>query len=298
MTWGESIEVIDGPTEDGLYKVWYDGIVGWASGKYISFDGVGGTGGGWSERWIDVDRSSGIVTLYEGDNALASYWGAMGYDNSDYGYYATAIGTYYVYSFNRDLAWTEYGQAFITDWVAFDPKRNNGFHSSSLDENAMSSSRATAPPAAASPSNPGLPPRSTTSPRSECVSRSTGRRGITPITCRGRPRALPGQMGTPVQRRRPRPRPRESTEPSLDHGVPETAPDATGGRQDSPYRFERQRLAEVAVASNHGRRAEERVEDRFLRRFRGRLEERVDHPGAPRRPLRPRFRRERRPAAV
>ncbi len=135
MTWGESIEVIDGPTEDGWYKVWYDGIVGWASGEYISFDGVGGTGGGWSERWIDVDRSSGIVTLYEGDNALASYWGAMGYDNSDYGYYATAIGTYYVYSFNRDLAWTEYGQAFITNWVAFDPERNNGFHSYSLDEN-------------------------------------------------------------------------------------------------------------------------------------------------------------------
>ena len=134
MTWGESIEVIDGPTEDGWYKVSYDGMVGWASGDYISFDGVGGTGGGGSERWIDVDRSSGMVTLYEGDNALASYWGAMGYDTTDYGYYATAIGTYYVYEFYRDLAWTEYGQAYITDWVAYDPERNNGFHSYSRDE--------------------------------------------------------------------------------------------------------------------------------------------------------------------
>ena len=138
MTWGESIEVLDGPTEDGWYKVAYDGIVGWASGEYISFDGVGGTGGtggGSSERWIDVDRSSGMVTLYEGDNALASYWGSLGYDTTDYGYYATAIGTYYIYSMYRDLAWTEYGQAFITNWVAFDPERNNGFHSWSLDEN-------------------------------------------------------------------------------------------------------------------------------------------------------------------
>ena len=97
-------------------------MVGWASGEYLAFDGVGG-GGGWSERWIDVDRSSGMVTLYEGDSAIASYRGALGFDGSDYGYYATAIGTYYVYSMYADLAWTEYGQAYITNWVAFDPEQ-------------------------------------------------------------------------------------------------------------------------------------------------------------------------------
>jgi hypothetical protein len=57
----------------------------------------------------------------------------MGYDQSDAGYYATAIGTYYVYAKYAPLAWTDYGQAFIADWVAFDPDRNNGFHSWSMD---------------------------------------------------------------------------------------------------------------------------------------------------------------------
>lgn len=135
MTWGESVEVLSGPTDDGWYEVSYDGMTGWAAGEYLAFDGVGGGGGGGSEHWIDVDRSSGTVTLYVGGDAIASYSGSLGYDDSDDGYYATAIGTYYIYAKYADLAWTDYGQAYITDWVAFDPERNNGFHSWSLDEN-------------------------------------------------------------------------------------------------------------------------------------------------------------------
>jgi hypothetical protein len=135
MTWGEAVEILDGPTDDGWYQVSYDGEVGWAFGEYLSFGGVGGGGRGSSERWIDVDRSSQTVTLYEGENALASYWGALGYDDSDDGYYATAIGTYYVYDKWANLSWTDYGQAYITNWVGFDPERANGFHSWSMDEN-------------------------------------------------------------------------------------------------------------------------------------------------------------------
>jgi uncharacterized protein YraI len=135
MTWGESVEVLDGPTDDGWYQVSYYGEIGWASGEYLSFGGVGSSGSGSSERWIDVDRSSQQVTLYEGDNAVASYWAVLGYDDSDDGYYATAIGTYYVYDMWSDLSWTEYGQAYITNWVGFDPERANGFHSWSMDEN-------------------------------------------------------------------------------------------------------------------------------------------------------------------
>jgi len=40
-----------------------------------------------------------------------------------------------VYSKAKGLNWTEYGQAFITDWVGFDPDRANGFHSYSRDGN-------------------------------------------------------------------------------------------------------------------------------------------------------------------
>ncbi len=130
MGWGESIEVLSGPTDDGWYEVSYDGAVGWASGEYLSFDGVGG---GWDERWIDVNRSTQEVTLYEGDAAVASYWGSLGWDQSDDGYYATATGTYYVYDMWADLSWTEYGQAYVVDWVGFDPDRSNGFHSWSMD---------------------------------------------------------------------------------------------------------------------------------------------------------------------
>lgn len=131
MTWGETVEVLDGPTDNGWYKVSYGGKIGWVAGTYLAFDGVGGGG----ERWIDVDRTTHQVTLYVGGDPIASFWGAMGFDQSDAGYNATAVGTYYVYAKNADLAWTDYGQSYIADWVAFDPERNNGFHTWSLDAN-------------------------------------------------------------------------------------------------------------------------------------------------------------------
>jgi uncharacterized protein YgiM (DUF1202 family) len=211
MYQGESVTVLDGPTDDGWYQVDYLGSVGWAFGGYLQIDGapgwsdwvesgvggmastawvntetlniradasldawvmdrfaqgdevtvVGGEVNGfvpvdvhgqrgyvWSEylswdgpasagpeRWIDVNRSSQTVSLMSGDEVIASYWGAIGWDESDDGFYSTAIGTYYVYGKHADLAWTEWGQAYIMSWVGFDPARVNGFHSFSMDEN-------------------------------------------------------------------------------------------------------------------------------------------------------------------
>ena len=57
----------------------------------------------------------------------------MGWDTSDDGFYATAIGTYYVYAKHKPLNYTEWAKAYITDWVAFDPDRFNGFHSYTRD---------------------------------------------------------------------------------------------------------------------------------------------------------------------
>ncbi|MEZ4530138.1 MAG: SH3 domain-containing protein [Thermomicrobiales bacterium] len=145
MWQGEYVAVIDGPTGDGWYQVEYDGTVGWAYGGYLSIDGVGGWAsdagvGGVSsassgERWIDFNRSSQTVTLYEGSAPVASYWGAIGWDSSSDGFYSTAIGTYYVYSKYAPIAWTDWGQTYIKYWVGFDPGRSNGFHSYSLDAN-------------------------------------------------------------------------------------------------------------------------------------------------------------------
>jgi uncharacterized protein YraI len=131
IPFGESVEILDGPTDDGWYEVSYGGETGWVAGEYLAFGGVGGGVSG--ERLIDVNRSTQEVTLYEGDSAIATYSASLGYDDSDDGFYSTAIGTYYVYALNADLSWTDWGHVYFTDWVAFDPDRDNGFHSWSMD---------------------------------------------------------------------------------------------------------------------------------------------------------------------
>lgn len=144
---GEWVEIQDGPTADGWYWVAVDGRAGWADGAFLSAEGGAGvaasggeTGmlswqGGWAERWIDVSRSSQMVTLFEGDAPVGSYWAAMGADGSDDGFFATAVGSWSVYEMTEGLSWTDYGGGFITNWVGFDPNRFNGFHSFLLDEN-------------------------------------------------------------------------------------------------------------------------------------------------------------------
>jgi hypothetical protein len=146
MYQGEGITVLDGPTDDGWYYIDYQGVQGWAWGGYLAVNGSLGwdgpppsTGGNVAaepqvEKWIDVNRSTGVVTAYEGDAAVASFGASFGYDDSDQGFFATATGTYYIYGKNQDLTWTEWGQAFIEDWMAFDSSRSNGFHSWSMDQ--------------------------------------------------------------------------------------------------------------------------------------------------------------------
>lgn len=133
MYWGEEVQVLDGPIDGSWYEVTYGDLTGYAYGKYLDLGGVGGGSSG--EHWIDVDRSSQRVNLYEGGSLVASYWAALGWDLTDDGYYATANGSYYVFEKNADLTWTDFGKAYIADWVGFDPDRANGFHSWSLDGN-------------------------------------------------------------------------------------------------------------------------------------------------------------------
>lgn len=83
-----------------------------------------------SERWIDVDRSTGVVTLHEGGATIATFVGKIGKDPAPDGFYSTAIGTFHVYSMNRELTETPFAEGvYLTDWVGFDPERSNGFHS-------------------------------------------------------------------------------------------------------------------------------------------------------------------------
>ena len=82
------------------------------------------------ERWIEVDRSTALVMLHEGEAVIATYQGKIGRDPSPDGFYSTAIGTYHVYMKNKELTETPFAErVYLTDFVGFDPERSNGFHS-------------------------------------------------------------------------------------------------------------------------------------------------------------------------
>lgn len=126
---GSSLEII-GDASGGFYPVAYGWDTGWVAAEFLSWSPVGSG----QERWIDVDRSSGVVSLMVGNEAIAAFWGAMGFDLTDDGFYATANGTYYVYEKNAALTWTDWAKGYITYFVAFDPDRFNGFHSYTMDK--------------------------------------------------------------------------------------------------------------------------------------------------------------------
>jgi hypothetical protein len=137
---GERLTLLDGPTPDGWYRIEAGGQTGWVFGDGLAFDEARAALGqapppaaDSAMRWVDVDRTTQTVTLYEGDAAVAAYWAAMGSDPSDDGFFATAVGTFYVYEKIEGLSWTTWGGAWVGDWVGFDPARLNGFHSYSMD---------------------------------------------------------------------------------------------------------------------------------------------------------------------
>lgn len=148
-SWGQSFEVVGGPTPDNWYKIDYYGVHGFVLGDFLGAGGDGGATGSdvapaaataagsvgsvGGERWVDVDRSSGLVTLYDGDVAVVQVWAAMSSDQSESGFWATANGSYRVFAKEGALHYTPYGKAWIRNYVAFDPARDNGFHSYSLE---------------------------------------------------------------------------------------------------------------------------------------------------------------------
>ncbi len=138
---GQTFEVVGGPTWDNWYKIDYYGAHGFVLGDYLGTGAVstGATGapaapaGSAGERWVDVDRSSQLVTLYEGGVVVLQVWGAMSASQSETSFWSTANGSYRVYAKEGGLHYTPYGRAWIRHWVAFDPSRDNGFHSYSLE---------------------------------------------------------------------------------------------------------------------------------------------------------------------
>lgn len=152
MEYGARVDIFWGP-HNWLYEVRYYGTVGWTWAENLELDGVGGASSGGAveapaetsaavaappggERWIDVNRSTGAVTLYEGNTALYMFWGSLSRSQGE-GYYATASGTYHVFAKNRSLTYTPFADNYITHWVGFDPAKRNGFHSYTKDANGV-----------------------------------------------------------------------------------------------------------------------------------------------------------------
>lgn len=152
MDEGTPVDVLFGPHE-GLYQVRYYGTDGWIWADYLSLNGStasSGTHGGGStapvaedsapaatssgEHWIDVNRSTGQTRLMIGNETYASSWASLGWEETSHGFYATAIGTHYIYGFRYELHYTSYADNYISHWVAFDPERYNGFHSYTKDQ--------------------------------------------------------------------------------------------------------------------------------------------------------------------
>jgi hypothetical protein len=139
MDEGTRVDYFYGPY-NWMYEIRYNGTVGWTWMENVVLDGEGGgaaapastSSGG--EHWIDVDRSSGAIRLYIGDEVQYVAYGILSQSQGE-DYYATATGTYYIYSMNRSLTYTQFAKAYITHWIGFDPDRRNGFHSWTKDAN-------------------------------------------------------------------------------------------------------------------------------------------------------------------
>jgi hypothetical protein len=84
------------------------------------------------EWWVDVNRSTWTVTLMIGVTPIAFYSASLSRDQGN-GFYATAVGTYYIYEKIEGLQYTTYAKAYFMYWAGFDPYRFNGFHSWTMD---------------------------------------------------------------------------------------------------------------------------------------------------------------------
>ncbi len=81
-------------------------------------------------RWIDVDLTRFVVRLMDGGDVLRSIGPvAVGAEIDTGAYDSTQTGLFHIYNKMPELAYDPPYKTYISDWVGFDPKRANGFHS-------------------------------------------------------------------------------------------------------------------------------------------------------------------------
>ncbi len=83
-----------------------------------------------SGRWIDVDVSHLVVRLMDGKQATKTISPVAVGRQIDTGVYeSTATGLFHVYSKTAELTYDPPYDTYIANWVGFDPRLDNGFHS-------------------------------------------------------------------------------------------------------------------------------------------------------------------------
>jgi len=85
-----------------------------------------------SEWWVDVDRTAAIVQLMVGAAVVDRFDASVSRDDGE-GFYATAIGTFWIYQKIEELTYTPFADAYFRYWAGFDPERFNGLHSWTMD---------------------------------------------------------------------------------------------------------------------------------------------------------------------
>jgi hypothetical protein len=87
-----------------------------------------------SGKWIDVDATKFIVKLMNGTQVVQTIQPvAVGANLNTGQYESTQTGLFTVYNKIAGLQYDAPYDAYIADWVAFDPAKDNGFHSFLLD---------------------------------------------------------------------------------------------------------------------------------------------------------------------
>ena len=82
-----------------------------------------------------MDLTNYRVELLDGEEVLHTIEPvAVGSEIDSGAYESTQTGLYHVYNMVPDLQYDAPYDAYISDWVGFDPDRANGFHSFLLDE--------------------------------------------------------------------------------------------------------------------------------------------------------------------
>jgi hypothetical protein len=121
-----------GPGEGDYLLVRYGDVVGYAFKPALTASDGPATEPG-DERWVDVNRSTAEVHLMIGETVVDTFNASLGRDRGE-GFYATASGTYHIYSKFKGLSYTPYANAYIAYWAGFDPSRDNGFHAWTMDQ--------------------------------------------------------------------------------------------------------------------------------------------------------------------